>query len=177
MQHVGAWFFNYISTYKNVAFRIIECLCDSVKKNIWIIVVKKIQRLKKKKKPSEEYIIKLCWWSTSWKAAWQKKTWGSCLTPSWTWAISMSLSERLIASWTALGKMLHGGWGKWSFHSLRTHEVTLGALFPVLGSTLERLLYYMILDDFRALFQLEWFYDLLERVQQRPTKMMKSLSF
>jgi len=47
---------------------------------------------------------------TGWKAAWQKRTWGSWWTPSWKWVSNVPLCQgRLNTSWAALGPVLPAG--------------------------------------------------------------------
>lgn len=55
------------------------------------------------------------WGLNSWKAALQKRTWGSWQTPSWTWGSSVSLPQRrLVSSWAAAGKVSAAGRGMWA---------------------------------------------------------------
>lgn len=56
--------------------------------------------------PTPTLVTGRCWGPPSRKAAWQKRTWGSCWTLSWTWASKEPLPLRkLMVSWVVLGKV------------------------------------------------------------------------
>lgn len=56
--------------------------------------------------------ISMCWGTTSWKAALQKRTWESW----WSWVNNVPLQKkRLMLTWAASGRVMPAGRGRWSF--------------------------------------------------------------
>ena len=51
-----------------------------------------------------------------WRAALQRRTWGSWWTPGWTWASNVPLQQRPMEFWAAWG-VLPAGCVRWSFPS------------------------------------------------------------
>lgn len=66
-----------------------------------------------------------------WKAALQRRSWGSCWRQDWMWARDVLAARKDSCNWAALGREFPAGWGRWPFPYTQQWWDTAGVLCPV----------------------------------------------